>query len=92
MSTDLHEQLSSRSRKQDEEYEFLFRIVLIGVMAVGKTHILERYRTGKLPEAQQPTIGVELVSKVVQLKDNKGAVRAQIWDTAGQERYKSLTR
>jgi GTPase SAR1 family protein len=52
-------------------------------MAVGKTHLLERYRTGKLPEAQQPTIGVELVSKVVQLKDNKGAVRAQIWDTAG---------
>jgi GTPase SAR1 family protein len=32
-----------------DEYDNLFKIVLIGDMGVGKTHLLERYKTGKLP-------------------------------------------
>ena len=34
-----------------EEYDNLFKLVLVGDMGVGKTHLLERYRTGRLPEA-----------------------------------------
>ncbi len=33
-----------------EEYDNLFKLVLIGDMGVGKTHLLERYKSGKLPE------------------------------------------
>ena len=59
-----------------EEYDNLFKLVLIGDMGVGKTHLLERYKTGKLPNAQPPTIGVEFASKIVPLKNGKVSVRA----------------
>lgn len=36
----------------------------------------------------QPTVGVDFVSKTVQV-DNK-TLRIQLWDTAGQERFHSL--
>ena len=45
-------------------------------MGVGKTHLLERYKSGKLPETQPPTIGVEFASKIVPLRNGAGSVRA----------------
>ena len=32
--------------KMSEDYDNLFKLVLIGDMGVGKTHLLERYKTG----------------------------------------------
>ena len=87
-----------------EEYDILFKLVLIGDMGVGKTHLLERYKTGQLPSTQPPTIGVEFASKIVPLRNVKApgagpnetgqnvTVRAQLWDTAGQERYRSMVK
>ena len=83
----------------------LFKLVLIGDMGVGKTHLLERYKTGQLPSTQPPTIGVEFASKIVPLRAARPSaantgncdggtvmVRAQLWDTAGQERYRSMVK
>ena len=50
-----------------EEYDNLFKLVLIGDMGVGKTHLLERYKTGKLPSQQPPTIGCEFATKIIPL-------------------------
>ena len=33
-----------------DDYDNLYKLVLIGDMGVGKTHLLERYKSGKLPE------------------------------------------
>lgn len=59
-----------------EDYDNLFKLVLIGDMGVGKTHLLERYKTGKIPQTLPPTIGVEFASKIVPLRNGKGTVRA----------------
>lgn len=72
------------------DYEELYKIVLLGDAAVGKSHILARYIKGALPRNPAATIGVEFASKAVPLR-NGGMVKAQIWDTAGQERYRSIT-
>ena len=35
------------SGRQNDDYENLYKIVLIGDMGVGKTHLLERYKNGE---------------------------------------------
>ena len=57
------------SSQQVDDYDNLFKLVLIGDMGVGKTHLLERYKTGNLPQKMPPTIGVEFASKIVPVRN-----------------------
>ena len=66
--------------RHDEDYNFVFKIILLGDSSVGKTHLLSRYIRGQLPRSKFPTIGVEFATKPVPLKTG-GTVRVQIWDT-----------
>ena len=77
-------------RTRDEDYDYLYKIVLVGEAAVGKTHLLSRYIKGTLPKNPTSTIGVEFATRTVPLETG-GTVKAQIWDTAGQERYRAIT-
>jgi len=73
----------------DESYDYLFKIVLVGDISVGKTFILSRYLKNALPKTPKPTIGVEFATRSVRLRSGR-TVKAQIWDTAGQERYHAI--
>mmetsp|Transcript_19835 Transcript_19835/g.48081 ORF Transcript_19835/g.48081 Transcript_19835/m.48081 type:complete len:216 (-) Transcript_19835:784-1431(-) len=73
-----------------DEYDHLYKIILVGDATVGKTHLLSRYIKGTLPKAPTATIGVEFATRTVPLAVG-GTVKAQIWDTAGQERYRAIT-
>eukprot|EP01055_Gregarina_sp_Pseudo9_P005617 Gregarina_sp_Pseudo_9__5616@NODE_772_length_2234_cov_57_841002_g727_i0_p2_GENE_NODE_772_length_2234_cov_57_841002_g727_i0NODE_772_length_2234_cov_57_841002_g727_i0_p2_ORF_typecomplete_len241_score41_44Ras/PF00071_22/5_4e54Roc/PF08477_13/6_2e25Arf/PF00025_21/4_7e16Gtr1_RagA/PF04670_12/3_3e07SRPRB/PF09439_10/1_7e06GTP_EFTU/PF00009_27/6_3e06MMR_HSR1/PF01926_23/0_00017FeoB_N/PF02421_18/0_00046AAA_22/PF13401_6/0_0017TniB/PF05621_11/0_014AAA_5/PF07728_14/0_24ANAPC1/PF12859_7/0_16_NODE_772_length_2234_ len=73
-----------------DDYDYLYKIILVGDATVGKTHLLSRYTRGTLPRTPQPTVGVEFATHTVPLAVG-GTVKAQIWDTAGQERYRSIT-
>merc|ERR1719189_3187935 len=75
----------------EDDYEDLYKVVLVGDVSVGKTHLLSRYMKDELPKQPAATIGVEFATRTVRLPSG-GAVRAQIWDTAGQERYRAITR
>ena len=75
---------------RDEDYDFLYKIVIIGEAGVGKTHLLSKYIKGTLPKNPTSTIGVEFATRTVPLQSG-GTVKAQIWDTAGQERYRAIT-
>ena len=66
--------------RHDDDYNFVFKIILLGDTNVGKTHLLSRYIKGQLPKQKGPTIGVEFATKPVPLKTG-GTVRVQIWDT-----------
>lgn len=74
----------------EEDYDHLYKIVLVGDATVGKTHLLSKYIKGTLPKAPTATIGVEFATRTVKLAHG-GTVKAQIWDTAGQERYRAIT-
>ncbi|KAI9227262.1 MAG: small GTPase [Piptocephalis tieghemiana] len=74
---------------KDDEYDFLFKVVLIGDSGVGKSNLLSRFTRNEFNLESKSTIGVEFATRSIQV-DNK-TIKAQIWDTAGQERYRAIT-
>ena len=71
-----------------ENFDYLFKIVLVGDTNVGKTNILSRLNKQKFLNNSKPTIGVEFSTKTFEY-DN-AQIKTQIWDTAGQERYHAI--
>ena len=74
-----------------EQKEFLYKILLLGDAAVGKTCFLMQYTENTFQEIHMSTIGLDYKLKNVQLDEGK-IVKIQIWDTAGQDRFRSITK
>ncbi|WOL14922.1 hypothetical protein Cni_G23703 [Canna indica] len=77
------------AHRVDHEYDYLFKIVLIGDSGVGKSNILSRFTRNEFALDSKSTIGVEFATKTIQIEAK--TIKAQIWDTAGQERYRAIT-
>ncbi|CAI5734673.1 unnamed protein product [Peronospora destructor] len=73
----------------EDEYDYLFKIVLIGDSGVGKSNLLSRFTRNEFNLESKSTIGVEFATKSI-VAEGK-TIKAQIWDTAGQERYRAIT-
>lgn len=71
--------------RAEDDYDYLFKVVLIGDSGVGKSNLLSRFTRNEFSLESKSTIGVEFATKSLTV-DNK-VIKAQIWDTAGQERY-----
>ena len=72
----------------EEEYDYIFKVLLIGNSDVGKSSIILRYVDETWTDVFVPTIGVDFKVKTLEV-DNK-QVKMQIWDTAGQERFRTV--
>ncbi|KAF3682510.1 Ras-related protein Rab11A [Capsicum annuum] len=68
-----------------QKVDYVFKIVLIGDSAVGKSQILARFSRNEFSLDSKATIGVEFQTRTLVIQHK--SVKAQIWDTAGQERY-----
>ena len=75
--------------EEEEEYEMMVKVILIGDSSVGKTNIMSKYLKNQFNENSKATVGVEFGAKI--FKINNRNIKAQIWDTAGQEKYKAIT-
>ena len=73
----------------EDNYEMMFKVVLVGDSFVGKTNIMSKYLKDEFHEDSKATVGVEFGSKQFTIEGH--SIKAQIWDTAGQERYKAIT-
>ena len=73
----------------EDNYEVMFKVVLVGDSSVGKTNIMSKYLKNEFHEDSKATVGVEFGSKQFTIEGHN--IKAQIWDTAGQERYKAIT-
>lgn len=71
------------------DYDYLFKLVLIGDSGVGKSCLLLRFADDQFTESYISTIGVDFRFRTVKV-DGK-TVKLQIWDTAGQERFRTIT-
>ncbi|CAD8102379.1 unnamed protein product [Paramecium primaurelia] len=72
-----------------KEYDYLFKLVIIGNSGVGKSSLLLRFADDQFSESYLTTIGVDFRFRTLPI-DNKN-VKLQIWDTAGQERFRTIT-
>ncbi|KAM7508989.1 hypothetical protein LguiA_019442 [Lonicera macranthoides] len=72
-----------------QKIDYVFKVVLVGDSAVGKSQLLARFARNEFSLDSKATIGVEFQTRTL-LIDHK-TVKAQIWDTAGQERYRAVT-
>ncbi|KAI7726313.1 hypothetical protein M8C21_012288 [Ambrosia artemisiifolia] len=75
--------------RADDDYDYLFKVVLIGDSGVGKSNLLSRFTRNEFSLESKSTIGVEFATRSIHVDDK--VVKAQIWDTAGQERYRAIT-
>ena len=80
---------SIMTRFNEDNYEMMFKVVLVGDSFVGKTNIMSKYLKDEFHEDSKATVGVEFGSKQFTIEGH--SIKAQIWDTAGQERYKAIT-
>ena len=71
-------------------YDHMFRYIIVGDMAVGKSCLLLQFTDHKFRHQHELTIGVEFGGKTIEVKNKN--VKIQIWDTAGQEAFQAITR
>ena len=79
MSTDLISQ----------DYDYLFKVLLLGDSDVGKSSLILRYTEETFNSKLVNSIGVDFKMKKKEI-DGK-IIKVQIWDTAGHERFRSIT-
>lgn len=75
--------------EEEKTEDYLFKIVLIGDSAVGKSNLLARFARDEFYPNSKSTIGVEFQTQKMDI--NGKEIKAQIWDTAGQERFRAVT-
>lgn len=79
----------SNKSNSEKEYDFLFKIVLIGNNSVGKSSIVSRFTDNVFDNTYVSTIGVDFRLKLIICKNY--FTKLQIWDTSGQERFRAIT-
>jgi Ras-related protein Rab-1A len=75
--------------EKHSEYDYLYKILIVGNSGVGKSSILLRFTENIFSYSFLSTIGVDFKVKTISLDND--VIKLQIWDTAGQERFKTIT-
>jgi len=72
-----------------QNFDFLFKLVVLGESGVGKSTLMLSYvDNNTFSQEYMSTIGVDFKFKSIKLDDK--VVKLQIWDTAGQERFRPI--
>ncbi|KAL5961138.1 Ras-related protein Rab-27A [Taenia solium] len=85
--------------REEEDYDYLIKLLALGDSNVGKTSLLYQYTDGVFNVDMNATVGVDFRQKRVTRENKQDAsgllgqkqrLYLQLWDTAGQERFRSL--
>ena len=69
--------------EKQKDYDYMFKLILVGSASVGKSNILLKYTKDQFDESSQTTIGVQYATKTITTAIGN-RIKFQIWDTAGQ--------
>nr|MDO8082998.1 GTP-binding protein [Candidatus Freyarchaeota archaeon] len=70
------------------DFDYSVKVLIVGDGGVGKTSLTRRFATGQFTKDYIQTIGVNLLSKVIEVKGEK--MMLLLWDTGGQEKFRNL--
>ncbi|UCE10052.1 MAG: GTP-binding protein [Candidatus Thorarchaeota archaeon] len=77
-----------------DTYAYLFKVMVIGEGAVGKTALVNRYTTGAFEKDYKTTIGSQFAVKLTHVSPPESeygvGIKLQAWDVAGQARFKAV--
>jgi Ras-related protein Rab-8A len=80
--------IMSKPNSKDLE-RYIFKVVLLGDGAVGKTSLVRRFMEGKFRMDYLPTIGAQVYTKEVQ-EDEGANVTLVVWDISGQPAFSNI--
>lgn len=69
-------------------YDYTFKILLLGDASVGKTSFTKRYCYNIFNPSERLTIGVDFHVKTVELNNKR--IKLQLWDIGGEQRFRFL--
>ena len=72
--------------------ESIFKVIVVGDPAVGKTSLLTKFAKNQFEEKYLPTVGVNIVKETIELKDINATISLMFWDVAGQPQFYMLHR
>jgi small GTP-binding protein len=72
--------------------ESIYKVIVIGDPAVGKTSLLTKFAKNQFEEKYLPTVGVNIVKETIELKDTNATISLMFWDVAGQPQFYMLHR
>ncbi len=70
-----------------EKETIILKIAVLGNPAVGKTSLIKMYTEHHFKEDYQPTLGVNIVVKEIEIEKINANIRLILWDIAGQDHY-----
>jgi hypothetical protein len=70
--------MQSSGPEQDDSFDFLFKIILVGDSDVGKTCVVQSFKSGVFMEKQQNTIGVDFTVRTMDIDGRKVKVRKYV--------------
>lgn len=73
----------------DDDYDYLYKVVLLGDSGVGKTNMLSRFSKDKFKLNSKPTAGDEFATRSICVDDK--IIKGAIWDTSGEDRYSIIS-
>jgi len=72
----------------DEERKFVFKVIVLGTEAVGKTSLIDRFSQKAFNTEYKPTLGTNIIIK--ELKHENNIFKFMLWDIAGQKKWNEV--
>jgi len=67
--------LKSSITNNEESFDYLFKIVVVGDCGIGKTSLVQRFKSGIFTERYTNTIGVDFAMKTLVVEGKKVKVK-----------------
>ena len=72
----------------DEVRKFVFKVIVLGTEAVGKTSLIERFSQKAFNTEYKPTLGTNIIIK--ELEHENYIFKFMLWDIAGQKKWNEV--